>query len=477
MISRVALVTLSSHKYRQKQVLYHASTLSAMGLAGIALHSNFQTTKMDGTKFDTSLVVPTIEAATRALNLVSTAFLMIADYEYAKFSDRFFPDDDPERRFWLKEKERRQRELEEAQRMFTAPKQDKLIEKSGKRRTMYFRDGKKLVYHAAQRLAEAEEKLAILGDPHSQVHRKAATRLLNLCRKNGGVYIKVGQHIANLDYLIPPEYIEVLSSLFDDAPQSSYSNVCKVIQEDLGKHPDELFESFEKTPIASASLAQVHVAYEKGTGKKLAIKCQHRGLRESSSGDIFAVVTVIQTIESMFKDFTFGWIADEIAPHLPIELDFVNEGKNAERAASFIAKSGLPCVIPKILWDKTSRRVLCMEFEEGFKSTDLSAIEKSGLKKRDIATLIASVFSSQVFTPDSNIHVDPHPANVLIREHKGKPLMVLVDHGLYKSIDNKFRMEYAKLWKSMMLADLDGIKETSKNLGVEEMVSVLCLNR
>ena len=85
--------------------------------------------------------------------------------------------------------------------------------------------------------------------------------------------------------------------------------------------------------------------------------------------------------KSIFEDFTFGWIADEIAPHLPKELDFTREGRNAERAAAHIAESGLDCVVPKVLWKKTAARVLTMEFEEGFKATDLDAIQNSGLNK------------------------------------------------------------------------------------------------
>ena len=130
------------------------------------------------------------------------------------------------------------------------------------------------------------------------------------------------------------------------------------------------------------SHAKVHVAYDKETGRKLAVKIQHAGLRETSRGDIFAVTSVVRIIESIFEDFTFGWIADEIAPHLPKELDFTREGRNAERAAAHIAESGLDCVVPKVLWKKTAARVLTMEFEEGFKATDLDAIQNSGLNKR-----------------------------------------------------------------------------------------------
>ena len=215
-----------------------------------------------------------------------------------------------------------------------------------------------------------------------------------------------------MDYLIPQEYIEVLSCLLDDAPTSSYEEVASVIQEDLGKMPDELFEGFDPTPIASASLAQVHVAYDKQTGQKLAIKVQHKGLRETCRGDISALHTVVNVLEFFFEEFNFGWIADEIAPQLPKELDFHNEGKNSEKAAYFLQKrqhKSNDVVIPKVHWEHTSNRVLCMEFEEGFRATDVKKIRESGMNPRDVAKLISRVFNSQVFL-DAWVHCDPHPA-------------------------------------------------------------------
>lgn len=230
---------------------------------------------------------------------------------------------------------------------------------------------------------------------------------------------------------------------------------------------EELWDDFDIEPIASASLAQVHVAYDKRTGRKLAIKVQHRGLRETSVGDIFALCTVVRIAERLFEDFSYGWIADEIAPHLPRELDFLNEGMNADRAAIDMKKTGLACVIPKVLWEESTARVLTMEFEEGFRATDIEAIEKAGLNKKDIAKLVSSVFSSQVFL-GGHVHCDPHPANVLLREKNGKPELVLVDHGLYRELDADFQLRYSRLWKALMLADLEGIKSACHDLGVDE---------
>lgn len=415
-----------------------------------------------------SLVVPTMEATVRVVRLVGTAVLIVVNYESAKLKSKYLADEtSSEVTKFEKERDLLQEALQRAQIEYTT-ESDELNPRSDQYRSLKLQQ-KQAVVEAAERLAEVEEDLEHLGA--NQVHVRAANRLLELCRKNGGVYVKVGQHLANLDHIIPPEYVQILSSLFDSAPLTSYDNVCQVIQEDLGMHPEELFESFESEPIASASLAQVHVAHEKGTGRKLAVKVQHRGLCETSSGDIFALTTVVGILDSLFDDFTYGWLADEIAPQLPKELDFENEGRNSERAAAAIHLSGVDCIVPAVVWKHSSKRVLCMEFEEGFKATDVDAIEKAGLKKGDVAKMISSVFNSQVFL-SAFVHCDPHEANVLLRERNGKPQIVLIDHGLYKELDDDFRIKYATLWRSLMLADLKGIRTACKSLGVDEMYTL-----
>jgi aarF domain-containing kinase len=331
-----------------------------------------------------------MEASIRAMRLVSTAFRIVLDYQVAKVGIQLPFTVQSEEECEIKELEanveRLELKLEEAQIEYSSGTQSKETTRdlSLEERIELQNRQKQRMQDVATDLAKAEQQLISKEDlsTKSRLNRKSAKRLLNLCQENGGVYIKVGQHLANLDYIVPREYTEVLSSLFNDAPESGIENVYRVIEEDLGSTAEELFDDFDPNPIASASLAQVHVAYCKKTKRKLAVKVQHRGLRETSAGDLFAVTRVVRVIDSLFTDFTFGWIADEIAPQLPKELDFKREGKNAEEAALHIEISGLACCIPKVVWENTSSRVLTMEFEEGFKSTDIESLEASGLKKR-----------------------------------------------------------------------------------------------
>mmetsp|Transcript_7274 Transcript_7274/g.11048 ORF Transcript_7274/g.11048 Transcript_7274/m.11048 type:complete len:655 (+) Transcript_7274:148-2112(+) len=443
---------------------------------------------------------PIMEASVRALRLIQTVLLVISDYKIDEYKSLYEQQTQNALKaigvdssllestnlntikHFEKRVQRRAQELQDAQNKYTgsdSPGNDI----PGESRSERIERQRKAVLEAARQLADAEEVLASAQRKTSNetkeeevdntIHARAARRLRDLCRKNGGTYIKVGQHLANLDHLLPPAYIDVLHSLFGDAPTTEYNNVREVIREELGEYPEALFDQFDQNPIASASLAQVHVAKRGET--KVAIKVQHRGLRETSKGDLLALEYAVRIVDRLFDEFKWGWIVDEIAPNLPKELDFQHEGRNAEAAADHIKKAGLgsDCVVPKVHWDMTTPRVLVMDFEEGHSATDVAEIENAGVCKRELAVLISSVFQSQIFQ-SGHIHCDPHPANVYWRKKKNrKPQLVLFDHGLYKQIDNDFRLTYARLWKSLMIADIDGIKSSCSSLGVREMYPLL----
>lgn len=415
--------------------------------------------------------LPTVQATTRSFRLFGTCLLMVADYKLESFYQRIgagprnSPDDvssSHDDEYYV-----RLAEFERAQKQYTKNSHPELNIED---RVIAKQDEKKIMTQAAERLAEVEARAT--NKTRSATHQRAAQRLLDLCHQNRGVYIKIGQHLANLDYLLPIEYIDTLSQLFDDNPITDFDDVCAVIEEDLGKHPDQLFQSFDPNPIASASLAQVHVAFDE-SGKKLAVKVQHRGLKETATGDVQNLVFAVEQAERFLENFSFGWLAEEIAPNVPKELDFRNEGQNSERAAEhLINNTKLDCVVPAIHWNRTSSRVLTMDFEEGVKAGDTEGIQKAGLNPFDLSKLVASVFATQIFDAGF-VHCDPHEGNMLFRKSKktGKPQMVLIDHGLYRELEPDFRKHYASLWKSLLIADVNGIYQACMKLGVNDIRS------
>jgi len=119
-----------------------------------------------------------------------------------------------------------------------------------------------------------------------QVHLRSAERLREMCWHNGGVFIKVGQHIGALDYLLPSEYVNTMKVLHQHAPESPISDIKQIVVADLGQSVEELFSSFDEQPIASASLAQVHRATRRSDGRIVAVKVQHPHIRVHSAVDM-----------------------------------------------------------------------------------------------------------------------------------------------------------------------------------------------
>jgi aarF domain-containing kinase len=325
------------------------------------------------------------------------------------------------------------------------------------------------ILNAATEFVEAE---AAEGSAASRMHARNARRLIDMARASGGCYLKIAQHLAQLSHLLPPEYVSEAATCLDDCPVSAIQDVRAVIYEELGQLPEDLWDLFEATPIASASLAQVHVAFEKGTGRKLAIKVQHRGLRETAAGDIDACTLAVHVISRLFPAFKLAWLVDEIAPALPRELDFNLERANCLRAHDHFSTWD-DVVVPAVVAEQSTARVLTMSFEEGFNATDKNAMVEAGIDTAAAAELIGRTWLNQTYRYGF-VHCDPHAGNVLVRRHikngrdTGRPQVVLLDHGLYRELDDDFRLQYAAMWKALVLADLPGIERAATALGVGE---------
>ncbi len=257
---------------------------------------------------------------------------------------------------------------------------------------------KERMLRAATDLAEAEA--ACGADGITRLHKRNAKRLIAMARRNGGCYLKLAQHLAQLGHLLPPEYVTEAQTCLDDCPKSSTSDVRKVIEEELGASPEKLFDEFSHQPIASASLAQVHIARTKGEdnpGRKIAIKVQHRGLRETCVGDLEAVGLAVRLVAHAFPAFRLGWLVDEVAPHLPLELDFKHEAKNCRRAAKIFEKWE-DVVVPEVL--EATPRVLVMSFEEGIclnASNNRAGMNEAGIDSAATARLVGKSWLHQTF--------------------------------------------------------------------------------
>lgn len=228
---------------------------------------------------------------------------------------------------------------------------------------------------------------------YSEVHERSAHRLLNLCETNGGVYVKLGQHISQLDYILPEEYIRILRKLLANTPITDIAHVRKIIYEDFGDYPENIWHNFQSNPIASASLAQVHIAYDMNDhSRKYAVKIQHNNLIETAYSDMYAITKAVEFASYLFPEYSYTWLSREMNKNLPCELDFNHEASNIRKCTHLLSREiqSNDVVIPSVI--RHSTRVLCMSFEEGFYVHDHDKMEASRLNKTEISKLVSEVF-------------------------------------------------------------------------------------
>ncbi|XP_037954091.1 aarF domain-containing kinase 1 [Teleopsis dalmanni] len=299
----------------------------------------------------------------------------------------------------------------------------------------------------------------------SHAHKIAAEKLLELICTNKGVYIKVGQHIGALEYLLPKEFVQTMKILHSNAPQNPVEDLYKVIRQDLKRNPEEIFATFELEPLGTASLAQVHKATLK-TGEVVAVKVQHPYVKGNSLVDMKTMEVLVKIMARIFPDFKIHWLVEESKKNLPIELDFLNEGKNAEKVAKQFQKYSW-LRVPKIYWEHSTARVLVMEFLEGGEVTNLDYIKKHKIDPFTVSNKIGQLYSEMIFTTGF-VHSDPHPGNILVHKNSsGNVDIILLDHGLYANLTDKFRYEYSNLWLSILSVDRKGMRKHSENLGIK----------
>lgn len=315
----------------------------------------------------------------------------------------------------------------------------------------------------------------------SAVHKRSALRLRRLFELHKGVFVKAGQHVAALGYVLPEEYVDTMRVLHDRAPTMPYEDVCRVIAEDFGnRDPREIFEEFNPQPLAAASLAQVHEARGRD-GRRYAVKVQFPGLRELCASDIASIGVILDAVCWLFPEFKLRWLVEEFQRNLPAELDFENEARNAERVRDNFHRSKHPAakhfMTPEINWSLTSNRIITMEYIDGAKANDVQALQARGLDVVAVATLLADLFSIMIFE-HGFVHCDPHPGNILVRptaKDDPRPVVCLLDHGLYKELPDEFRLDYCRLWNALLHQDLKQVEAVSKKLGVTNFYLFACM--
>lgn len=299
-------------------------------------------------------------------------------------------------------------------------------------------------------------------------HTKTARQIVSAILELKGLYIKMGQTLSIMSNFLPESFTEGLEQLQDAVPPHPYSEVEKRFQADFGKSPKEIFDRFEETPIASASLGQVHVAYKDGI--KFAVKLQYPDIDEICQTDLKTVGRIFGMFNFIFPNYGFERIYEDISKMILEELDYQTEGKHLETIRNNF-KDKPEYVFPKVFWEMSSKKILTAEFIEGIKVSNLGALKQAGIDPHDVAIALIHSYCQQVFI-DGVFHADPHPGNILVKTEgiiqegqKNKVLIAMVDFGATATIRPEMRSGMTLFVEALIKKDTKLIALALKQMG------------
>ncbi|RNF09815.1 putative ABC transporter [Trypanosoma conorhini] len=321
-------------------------------------------------------------------------------------------------------------------------------------------------------------------EEYSDLHRRAAELILTVCLKNEGLYIKLGQGFNALNHVLPREYMDVLKVLLDKAPSVPLEDIHRIIKEETGKTVDEIFSHFDPVPVASASIAQVHratlrPATPQDEPKEVAVKVQKPYIRYQVFWDLQTYRFLTWAIGVLFS-MPVGWARQSVVDGVRRETDFSAEAGNVERMRLELADN--PNVyVPKIYKEVSTQRLLVLEWIDAVKLVEVETVRQQ-FDAVTVLRTIFDVFGDMIFKYGF-VHCDPHAANILVRcpspsgqreEHRSspkkckKPQIVLLDFGMCCPERERFRVEYALLFKSIVLGDMDTIRKIVTSWGITD---------
>lgn len=276
--------------------------------------------------------------------------------------------------------------------------------------------------------------------------QRQAVMLRQAFERLGPTFVKLGQLLSLRPDLVPKEYSEEFEKLQDHVPPFPYQKVKSMIEHDLQKPLAKLFSSFDKKPLASASIAQVHRAVLK-SGKKVVVKVQRPNIKEIIDTDLDILFHLAQTLEKHFtaiKNYHPIDIVKEFAFWTRKELNFEIEGRNATILREKL-KGNRDVFIPRVYPAFSSKRILTMDYVEGVKLSDLAALEKYNINRKKLVTNYVNSILEQALL-HGLFHADPHPANIFAQKN-GK--LAYIDYGIVGELNSGDRKKILRFITSI----------------------------
>ncbi len=279
-------------------------------------------------------------------------------------------------------------------------------------------------------------------------------KLRLMLQELGTTFIKFGQLLSTRPDIVGEKISKELSRLQDDNPSISYEEIKEIIEEELGKDIDELFDDFSKEPIATASIGQVHIA-KLSNGEKLAVKVQKKDIESTIETDLTIMKFIAiesNRFNSKLDTYNLLGMVEEFDKSIHKEMDYDNELMNL-RHLSDNFKYNNRIKVPKVYPEYSTGKVLTMEFIEGEKLAFVIDSDDPKYNKVLIADRIVRSYFKQIFE-DGFFHADPHPSNIIISDDN---TVVFIDVGMMGILDEDFKINLAELMIHFSDRDIDAL--------------------
>ncbi|GIW43379.1 MAG: hypothetical protein KatS3mg077_0661 [Candidatus Binatia bacterium] len=285
-----------------------------------------------------------------------------------------------------------------------------------------------------------------------ETHIKNAMRIVERSQELRGAFTKLVQMLSMRDDIFPAEVLSVLSSVQSQVPPMDYALIREQIERELGKPPEKLFAWFDPEAFAAASLGQVHRA-RLHSGEEVVVKVQYPGVEDTVKQDLQNIKALLQVFTLIARDVMRQRVDPsdvyrELEERLYEELDYLNEAGNIERFQAMFADDP-EVVIPRVFRKLTSRRVLTMEYIEGYPLATVLAPGVDQELKDWIAKKYFRVVWRQIFEYGT-LHTDPNPGNYLVTFH---PKLVILDFGSIRVFPEPIRRAYLDLADALLRDD------------------------
>lgn len=289
-------------------------------------------------------------------------------------------------------------------------------------------------------------------------NRKNAGRIKETMLELQGLFIKAGQLISTLSNVLPEEFREPLEELQDNVPPHPFDKMAAMIQEELGKPIEEIYTSFERQPIAAASIGQAHRA--RIGDQEVVVKIQHPKIDELAHVDLTIIKRIVGLVARFMKIKGIEHLYQQVEQMIEEELDYGQEASSMQLIKQNFEKEKR-LYIPTVYSQFSSKKVLTIEYCQGVKISEVKQLQNWGLDLEKLAQNLVEMYCQMILV-DGFYHADPHPGNVLVNE-QGQ--IILLDFGAVARLSPEMKRGIPELIQATLKQDVEAMVKLLRKLG------------